>query len=184
MTIDDLDALARGNYECAKKCLISIQESRDIGAQSAVTLNEQGEQINRIGGHADTVHETLDESEKKLNVISSIFGNIQTWFQSIGKRKTKETPVVHQIEMGNGQFITRRHREQQQQVIHHQDIEEETDELISQIASAVDDLKNLSVHMGKELDRQNEVLTKVGSEVDHAIPRLQKATKVVQQAID
>ncbi len=196
MTIEfdqsDLNSLAQENYECAKKCLESAHTSHEIAVKSSETLHEQGDQIQRVAENVDVVHETLDESEKKLDVISSLFGNVQSWFKSFGNKKPVEKPTVRQIDIQGAQFITRRHREQQQakeekkaqELKPYQKIDKQTDSLIDQIALAVEDIKKLSIHMGEELDRQNQDLTDVKTGIDTAVPRLQRATSKVRSAMD
>jgi hypothetical protein len=188
MTIDhehsfkELDALAQDNYTCAKQCLQSLQQSHTIAVKSAETLHEQGDQIKRISGNVDTVHEQLDQSEKKLNVISSVFGNIQTWFQRIGRnsqeKKQNENSEILPVQPDQlkGCFITRHSRQQSKE-----SGGEATDDVIDQVILVVSDLHEISIQMGKELDRQNQGLSDVERGVDQAIPRIKKAICITQQ---
>lgn len=197
MTIDysrpggDLNTLAQQNYECATKCLKSALTSHEMAVQSADTLHEQGNQIKRVAGHLDTVHVTLDESEKKLDVINSLFGNVQNWFKSLSRKEPPKKTEQKQNEAPKAQFITRRHREQlqaedekqKQELLVYQKLDKQTDSIIDQIALAVEDIKQLSLHMGEELDRQNQDLREVHEDVDSAVPRLQRATRKAKSSM-
>lgn len=208
----EANTVALEGNRSAQRSVKLAEQARDIQANTMIRLKEQGQQIDRMQGDMDSLHNNMKQSERKLRGIESVWGSVANKVTSsrnsrykkkahmdrklMKKRKNEEdknrklkqaqwedrkdadhssskrkrdtmiakTPGSRDVERGTQE-------EQFYQII------DDTDKQLDTLSSVLDDIKNISLDMGIELNEHNERLGALSVDVNKAVPRMDSAIK-------
>jgi len=162
------------SLESTRRMLALAEESKEAGIRTLVALDDQGEQIERIEEGMDQINADMREAEKNLSGMekccglctlpcgkkSSYSDENDPW-----KKKDGGDGVVNsqpQRMMGNGAMpqgpqIARITKDAK---------EDEMEENIGQVNTMIDNLRNMAIDMGSEMDAQNKMLNRLQDKSD------------------
>lgn len=152
-----------------------LEESKEAGLKTLVLLDEQGEQLDRIEGAADTINKEMKEAEKNLEGLEQCCGLCvlpwqktksfekgedynKTWKKSEDGKLNANGPrriIGDTGPQGKG-FVNR---------ITNDAREDEMDENLVQVSSMIGNLRNMAIDMGNEIETQNQLIGRVQAKV-------------------
>jgi len=178
------------SLESTRRMLQLAEETQDTGIKTLVTLDEQGEKLNRIEENLDTINADMREAEKNLRGLEKFCGictccwKKQKDFEksdqykkgydgkSAGKSRSNESAGPSASGSGGSApksgYINR---------ITNDDREDEMDDNLGQVAGIVDNLKLMAMDMGEELDSQNKQLGRLEDKTVNNADRIEQANK-------
>jgi len=165
----DCNRVTDDSLESTRRILALCEESKEAGIRTLVALDDQGEQIERIEEGMDQINADMREAEKNLSgmekccgicVLPCAKGNQFKDENDPWKDKDKGDGVINsqpQRVMGNGAMP------QGPQVarITKDAKEDEMEENLGQVNTMIDNLRNMAIDMGSEMDSQNRMLTRL-----------------------
>jgi len=181
------------SLESTRRMVGLAAESQEIGVNTLVMLDEQGEQLNRIDGGLDNIHIHMNEAEKNLTQLQKCCGLFVLPWQRVRRRPlmnsntsitsersstttTKEPRLAMMPADGipsNG-YITR---------VTNDNREDEMDDNLQLVHSYLGNLKSMAVDMGDTLGNQNKQLENMKHKTDVQDNRINAANKTTQNLI-
>ena len=138
--------------------LRTAHETLDIGNQSKLNLQRQGETINKIDGNLDKVERNLKKSEYIVKGMTSTFGFIKSLFKSTKKFEIKEEPEKPVKEEQKWEDVSTGNMVKLQDTIPDPQSlpnQSRVDSQLDQLISCVKQLKSVNEDIGETLNRQN-----------------------------
>eukprot|EP00127_Corallochytrium_limacisporum_P004538 Clim_evm8s167 gene=Clim_evmTU8s167 len=172
------------------------EQSRKVGAETLVTLDQQGEQLNRVDGDLDQINQNMRAAEAELTQMEKCCGcctcpwnrrkNIedskkyrkaygpergQAANGVVNEQPAGQPPLANPStaetgENGKVNYIKR---------ITNDEREEEMNENVGAVHEILGDLKAQAKDMGTELDRQNHQIDKINKKTEVSGARVQNA---------
>ncbi|GAQ90451.1 SNAP25 homologous protein [Klebsormidium nitens] len=179
----------------ARRVLKIAEDTRDIGANTLVTLHEQGEQIRRTHQTAVQVDQELSKGEKMLGKLGPIFS--RTWKPKKGRaiagpldapelavqggpRDKQQRAALMQQGKGKGRD-TAALSDSEAEIRRPKSVveleHEKQDEIFDGVSKALDDMKKMSIDMGRELGRQEQGVDHLTTDVTTLNKRLEGTHK-------
>lgn len=169
------------------------EETNQIGVDTLVTLNEQGEQLDNVERRLDEINVDLKQTDKNLTELEKCCGcctclccapkNIKGtkhYKKAYGKKAQYDEPVTNQPTSGGsskqaqGPFIKR---------VTDDDREDEMEENLQAVSDVLGNLKGIATEMGGELDRQNKQLERVDRKADVNVVHLDQANRRIRNQL-
>lgn len=169
------------------------EETNQIGVDTLVTLNEQGEQLDNVERRLDEINVDLKQTDKNLSELEKCCGcctclccapkNIKGtkhYKKAYGKKAQYDEPVTNQPTSGGsskqaqGPFIKR---------VTDDDREDEMEENLQAVSDVLGNLKGIATEMGGELDRQNKQLERVDRKADVNVVHLDQANRRIRNQL-
>lgn len=185
------------SLQTSRAALAKVRETEQIGAKTLTRLNEQGEQldkaekdINRADENMEVSYKAAKDLHKYNNLIPISFKNMfggrkkkqvdesyEKQMKKIGKEEHKKTQVREKEHGSNAfQWSTAKKKKETPDYLD-ADAEEEIDQNLDEISYAVHNLKNVSLTMNQELDKQDAQVKRIEAttvHTDHKIVRTEK----------
>lgn len=158
------------SLESTRRMIALCEESQDVGGQTLVLLNHQGEQLDRIEEGMDQINADMREAEKNLtgmekccglcvlpcNKSASFKEDEGTWKgNDDGKVVNNQPQRVMDDRNGlgpQGGYIAR---------ITNDAREDEMEENMGQVNTMIGNLRNMAIDMGSELENQNRQIDRI-----------------------
>lgn len=191
------------SLESTRRILGLAIESQDAGIKTITMLDEQGEQLNRIGEGMDQINKDMKEAEKTLTELNKCCGlcvcpcnrtkNFEsgkayktTWGDGgdnssnkvVSKqpgRVTNGQPQQAATGAANDGYIKR---------ITNDAREDEMEENLSQVGSILGNLKHMALDMGNEIEAQNRQIDQITKKADTNKDRIEGANARAKKLID
>jgi len=192
----EVNKFAKESISSASRALRLIELTREIGSGTMTKLKDQGRKITHMQGDMDTVHNNMKQSERKIRAIESIGGTVANSVthssnepsktrakQDVQLMKTRckeDTKLKRSNEIPRGRNLMIEVDSSKPFGTNEEDFYrtvDNTEHILDKIGAALDDLKNIAIDMGSELNEQNDRLTNLDKEVSSAQPRLDKAVR-------
>lgn len=159
------------SLESTRRALQCLNETHEIGVKTAAELVSQGEKLQRIDERLDEVDQTLTATQKNINSLKSIFGNLfnrSSKQQPPAKPKNQMTPSNSFNNNAATAKIIEEPRKGEFSVITGSDREQEMNKNLDEMSIGLSRLTSLAKEMSFELDRQNPMIDRIGSKVDNS----------------
>ncbi|XP_003388483.1 PREDICTED: synaptosomal-associated protein 25-A-like [Amphimedon queenslandica] len=161
-----IDEVTDETLESTRRMLNMAVDTNQIGVDTLVTLNEQGEKLDNVERRLDEMNVDLKRADKNLKEIEKVCGccscpggprsvtKSKDYQRTYGK-KAKDPVVTSQPRTdaprgggggGEGGYIKR---------VTGDEREDEMDQNLQAVGNILDNLHGIAVDMGDELDRQN-----------------------------
>jgi synaptosomal-associated protein 25 len=158
------------SLESTRRMIALCEESQDVGGQTLMLLNHQGEQLDRIEEGMDQINADMREAEKNLtgmekccglcvlpcNKSASFKEDEGTWKgNDDGKVVNNQPQRVMDDRNGlgpQGGYIGR---------ITNDAREDEMEENMGQVNTMIGNLRNMAIDMGSELENQNRQIDRI-----------------------
>lgn len=178
-----MDELEQRSLESTRNSVRVLDETLRIGVDTAVELDRQGEQLNRVDRRLDDIDANLVQSNKHLRQVKSVFGGIVNWFSS-DKPILTPTPgsgSSEQVEESRRlrQQVERRRAEESaerraggsaraagRQLTAQSAQTQEIDANLDVLSAGLSRLTELSLDMNEELAKQNDQIGKMSGRVE------------------
>lgn len=189
------DALheAEETTKTVNSCLKIAEDIREDATKTLVHLHQQGEQISKAHSFAVDIDNDLSRGEKLLASLGGLFS--RTWKPT--KMRTISGPVITRDDpvqrMENhleqrerlglsvsqkGRPNTRTSRIDPTNILQKVELEKDKqDGTLSDLSNLLDELKDMAVDMGSEIDRQNKALVPFVDDVDELNFRVRGANQ-------
>lgn len=148
--------------ESLERSIRSLEESRELGSETMITVYEQGWKIDNINHKLDEIDDNIKESNRLLRGIKSFMSAFIN--KVTPSRKKRKKPVVSQS-MPN--------LPQSQGVVPSSDEENETDvpksradECLDRMSDLLSDLHQMGLELNDELSVQNEKLDEINKKAE------------------
>ena len=177
-TLDQrIDEVTDETLDSTRRILRTAEETNQIGVDTLITLNEQGEKIDNVERRLDEMNVDLKVTDKNIRELESICGccycpcgkprsvqGTKQYKKTFGKKAKKREDIINQQPLsgggGGGQkggapeggYIKR---------VTGDEREEEMDQNLTAVGGILDNLHGIATDMGDELDRQNDQLIRV-----------------------
>ncbi|UJR36442.1 hypothetical protein I4U23_029165 [Adineta vaga] len=195
---DDLDGIqaqihskTNESLESTRRMLGLVAESQEVGTNTMIMLDEQGEKLNQIEGGLDNIHAGMDEAERNLNNLQKCCGLcVLPWNRKIRMHQPfvnssttissqKSSPITAEPKlrmageegMASKGYVTR---------ITNDDREEEMDDNLQLVSGYLGNLKNMALDMGDTIETQTGQLDRIAKKVDVGQNRMDDANKKAQ----
>uniref|UniRef100_T1IV52 Synaptosomal-associated protein n=1 Tax=Strigamia maritima TaxID=126957 RepID=T1IV52_STRMM len=166
------------SLESTRRMMNLCEESREVGIQTLVMLDEQGEQLDRIEEGMDQINCDMKEAEKNLTGMEKCCGICvcpcgkqasfkedadyeKTWKSSNdGKVVSNQPARVMDDRNGlapGGGYVAR---------ITNDAREDEMEDNMQQVNTMIGNLRNMAIDMGTEIGSQNEQVDRINMKVD------------------
>lgn len=162
-TIDD-------SYATADRSLKIVEQTKSLGEETLNTLQFQGEQLKNIQGNVDDVLESEEKAKRHLASIRSLFMTVINYFRPnagkidnvskgdklIQKNRKKNANAKNKKKKGKvGAIIMEEYVDMS--MLDKEDVEKntKTNKILDKIGDGVDDLKEIALSMGHEVEEQN-----------------------------
>eukprot|EP01098_Paradermamoeba_levis_P006143 TRINITY_DN2550_c0_g1_i1.p1 TRINITY_DN2550_c0_g1~~TRINITY_DN2550_c0_g1_i1.p1 ORF type:complete len:355 (-),score=134.62 TRINITY_DN2550_c0_g1_i1:139-1203(-) len=201
--IREAEGIAKDSKQTMARVLQKLDETEQIATNTNETLNRQGEQIRGIQSKVDGMQDNMDSVDENVKKIDSLGYSIFRHFAPQKKKDARDTNAELDKKYakqekekekeqakgsrGGGEVDasgrSKQNHPKELRVLSdeaRQDVEE-TDEMIDQAGAAVGRLKNLAQAMGTELDKQNDQLGQLHTDVTTTNDRVQKSTRKVNK---
>ncbi|KAE9609646.1 hypothetical protein Lal_00006504 [Lupinus albus] len=184
---------AEETTKSVNNCLKIAESIREDAAQTLAILHKQGEQITRTHYVAADINQDLSRGEKLLGSLGGLFS--KTWKPKkmhairgpviFGNDpvRSKGNHLVQREKLG----LTSAHKRQSMQRTPHQEpinalekVEVEKgkqDDALSHISDILGELKDVTIHMGSEIERQNKALNHLEDDMDVLNSRVKGANR-------
>ncbi|CAL0325767.1 unnamed protein product [Lupinus luteus] len=184
---------AKETTKSLDNCLKIAESIREDATQTLNTLHHQGEQITRTHYAAADINQDLSRGEKLLGSLGGLFS--KTWKPK--KMHAVRGPVIfgddpvrskgHDLEHRNKLGLTSAHKQQAMQrtppqeptkALEKVEVEKgKQDDALSNISDILVDLKEMTIHMGSEIERQNKALNHLEDDMDVLNSRVKGANQ-------
>eukprot|EP00850_Spirogloea_muscicola_P003283 SM000013S26452 [mRNA] locus=s13:400177:401646:- [translate_table: standard] len=187
-----------------RHCVAIVEDTRNIGQQTLVTLHEQGEQIRRTHEKAVKVDQALARGEKVLGTLGPIFSF--RWKPKKGKKITGPTYEPNAIDPSQATFgnpedrkdlmngsggggtdgkkgwgkvesatLDDHHKPDTMTLIKAE--KDKQDAALDDLSGVLGQLKDMSLEMGSEMERQNVALDELQDDVTELNSRVKQANE-------
>ncbi|CAF0833310.1 unnamed protein product [Rotaria sordida] len=182
------------SLESTRRMIGFVAESQEIGSNTMVMLDEQGEKLKRIETGLDNIHAGMTEAEKNLTNLQKCCGlcvlpwqrfrtqhrpysNGSSAFNSETSSPTTKEPklrIASDEGMPNGGYINR---------ITNDDRETEMDDNLTLVSSYLGNLKNMALDMGDTITEQTDRTERITKKTEAGMQRVEGANKKAQYLI-
>lgn len=187
------DEITDESLESTRRMLQLAEETQDTGIKTLVTLDEQGEKLNRIEENLDSINADMREAEKNLSGLERFCGLCTCCW-----KKKKDFEKTEQYKRGYDSKDSGPSKSRSNQSagpsgsagggagappggyinrVTNDDREDEMDENLGQVAGIVDNLKSMAMDMGDELDTQNRQISRLHDKTAANEMRIESANK-------
>eukprot|EP01099_Mayorella_cantabrigiensis_P000021 TRINITY_DN1011_c0_g1_i1.p1 TRINITY_DN1011_c0_g1~~TRINITY_DN1011_c0_g1_i1.p1 ORF type:complete len:382 (-),score=100.38 TRINITY_DN1011_c0_g1_i1:88-1233(-) len=193
--IVEAEELAKDQKEATRRMLSKLNETETVGANTLVTLQEQGEQIKRVQKAVDRVNDNTDEANDNIKQVDSFWYAVKTHFSKKKKKKRNTNAQIddklardsavkdEKIERNpdNNSLPVNHNKRANQTGLgpqHPKELEilskdaqrdiQEADQNLDQMSGALNNLKRMASQMGTEVDGHIVRLDAVQKGVDDA----------------
>ncbi|KXJ25510.1 synaptosomal-associated protein 25 [Exaiptasia diaphana] len=184
------DELTDESLESTRRMLQMSEETQDIGIKTLVTLDEQGEQLDRVEEGLDQINADMREAERNLTGMEKCCGLcVCPWKRrknyekseayKKAYKKNNEDGVVSSQPGGYNTSTSRTDAPSSGYVqrITNDAREDEMDENLGQVSNIIGNLKSMAVDMGNEIDTQNRQLERINAKAESNDARINVANK-------
>lgn len=148
-----------------------LSETETIGADTLNQLAVQGEKLDNLNGKLNDINQNQYHANRHLNVISSITGYITNYFSREPKHnKTLSTPTPDK----NSSRIQTKEVQTQIQKETAPFYDQETEDILAELSGSLGRIKNMSIEMGNEIQRQNSTIDQLNNRVDITNDKMKK----------
>ncbi|XP_065882568.1 synaptosomal-associated protein 23-like [Dysidea avara] len=190
-----IDMVTNETLDATRRIRQVAEETNQIGIDTLVTLNEQGEQLDNVEGKVDNIGADLRETDRHLHEIEKCCGccvcpcyrvrNIQkskAYKSAYGKKKGQQDDdiVTEQPRRGNrsggdgGNYVQR---------VTNDEREDEMDKNLQVVGHVLGNLKGMAQEMGSELDRQNDQIERIDKKAGVQDNHLKQANRRIQRQL-
>jgi synaptosomal-associated protein 29 len=164
------------SLESSRRALRCLNETHEVGVNTARELVRQGEQLNSLDERLDNVNSTLTATQKNLNQIKSIFGGIANKFSSWSSKSQAKSRGASTISGAgsmtpSNSFVDTAPVAKTNAilfpVISGSERERELNQNLDEMSVGLSRLTSLAKDMQFELDRQNPLIDKLGNKIDN-----------------
>ncbi|KAM0937476.1 putative target SNARE coiled-coil domain-containing protein [Dioscorea sansibarensis] len=173
---------AEQNTEKLNGCLKIAHEIHDGATHTLVTLHQQGEQITRTHLNAANIEHDLSSGEKLLGSLGGMFS--KTWKPKKSRPikgpvlirddsfKRKGSHMDQREKLGlssspKGKINLRQYPTEPASALEKVEIEKaKQDDTLSGLSNVLDQLKEMALDMGSEIERQNKAIDNVHDDVE------------------
>ncbi|XP_049877542.1 synaptosomal-associated protein 25-like [Pectinophora gossypiella] len=179
--------IADQSLQSTRRMVVMVDESKEVGLRTLVTLDQQGEKLARFDEVQDEIRDEIQQSEKALNDMEKCCGLFALpWPRSkLSKadkawKKTKEDKVVKR----QPQKITDDTSDLDEHLprITNDDGEVEMDSNLAHVHSTVGNLKSMAAGINAEVRAHNRQLDKLRQKADsndeHVMAAAQRTDKL------
>ena len=168
--------------EAFDQMLQTLSETEKTGAQTLLTLESQGQQLDKIEDNLDDINQSLSSSERILRRMKSILSSV---FSRRGSslpipRQDKKPIVNPKKDLSITKESHQQTKELQQQ---HQSQHDEEDAKLDAVSNSMKILLEQANAMNKELSRHNEKLTRIDETVDFTNVRIKRDIKKIDELL-
>jgi synaptosomal-associated protein 29 len=179
-----------------------IQESENVGIQTAVELDRQREQLEKTKNNLDKIDVNLKESQKDINSMKSVFYRMKYAFSS----KKKIDPVTTELPSSSSSDkkpVQLRAESQDDRYNSHpttrlrgdnstakttkrtvdDEYENQLDDHLDQISDGLSRLKDLALNLGTEVEAHNELLDDIGTKMNGVDGKIEDQNKAVSKML-
>lgn len=167
----------RKTLEASNRALGLIQETEDMGIETARKLEHQGQQLKNTNANLDKIKADLEVSQRNINGMKSIFKRAKYYFKGKAKKlgkKLKNTPEIDgkPLEPIKIESYQVRNEFKDTSTQHfdltgtNKDLNDMVEENTIQILNSVVKLKDIAVSLGKEIEEQDKVLDAIQEKVE------------------
>jgi synaptosomal-associated protein 29 len=164
------------SLESTRRALRMINETHQVGAETAQELYRQGEKLQSMETKIDQVNDTLTATQKNLNQIKSIFGGFKNKF--IGRSSSKDDfkkvepkstlPSSSSVSSSMSTTVKTQHA-----VITGSEREKELNSNLDEMSLGLGQLKSLALGMQLEIDRQDPMVERLSGKIDRTHIKVQ-----------
>ncbi|CAF1256375.1 unnamed protein product [Adineta ricciae] len=189
-----INAKTNESLESTRRMLGLVAESQEVGTNTMIMLDDQGEKLKRIENGLDNIHAGMDDAERNLNNLQKCCGlcvlpwqrtryahrpftNSSTTISGENSSPTIAEPKLRMAGeegMPSKGYITR---------ITNDDREDEMDDNLQLVGSYLGNLKNMALDMGDTIENQNKQLDRIADKTDVGQIRIDGANKKAQDLI-
>lgn len=174
-----------------------LEDSNQKGGAALANLYDQGKKLEKIQGGLDEIDSDLEESERNLRNIKSIFGGMTNWF-----RKTKEPqPSVRKTSFSSSSSSSASSSKvpESSKISKHTPKgveksplsrdefvppeEDEVSENLDKMQPLLSNLKEMALQFGTEIDRQNKSIEKLDEMTESNISKIKKNNAAMRKMI-
>jgi methyl-accepting chemotaxis protein len=135
---------------------------KEYAKETVKDLQEQQETLNNYSNRMNEIEHNLTLSERLISNISSIAGTTLNYFRSAPVYETKQ-----EIQTSRQNSVSNSGSSQ---------IEAKSEKM-KEISSLLDDIKDIGLLMGDELDKSNATLKTISKQVDESTENMKKFNK-------
>lgn len=167
------------SLESTRRALRLLNETEEVGVTTAAELVRQGEQLRNIDERLDEVDHTLTATQRNINSLKSIFGNLftRTPKPAPSKPSTTNAKMTSSSSFsGTGSASAAPNRtmsgeapptsKAQFAVITGSDREQELNANLDEMSKGLSNLTRLAREMGSELDRQDPLISRISNKAE------------------
>lgn len=187
------DQVTDESLEATRRMKQLAVDSRAVGAETMVKLDEQGQQLDNIEVRLNDMNADLKQAEKNMTQLERCCGCCLCPCGTKGNKFMKKNKKLHSKAFGN-QPITMQPVKgevgpnksargtgtgQQGYVERVTDDarEDEMDKNLGEVSNILGDLKNMALDMGNELEKQNNQLDRINTKAESNEARLKSANE-------
>ncbi|XP_014205907.1 synaptosomal-associated protein 25 isoform X2 [Copidosoma floridanum] len=178
------------SLESTRRMLALCEESEELGANTLMMLDHQGEQLDRIEEGMDQINADMREAEKNLtgmekccglcvlpcNKSSSFKEDEGTWKGNDDGKVVNNQP---QRVMDNGMVMPSGYIGK----ITNDARENEMEDNMGQVNTMIGNLRNMAIDMGSELENQNRQIDRINRKGESNETRIQVANERAHQLL-
>lgn len=190
-----MDHVTNESLDATKRIRAVAEETNQIGVDTLVTLNEQGEQLDNVERRLDEINVDLKQTDRNLTKIEQCCGcctclctrprsmEKSKHYKKVYGKKARQMENVVQDEptrSGNGRgqpqgpFVKR---------VTDDVREDEMEDNLQAVSDVLSNLKGIATDMGGELDRQNDQLDRVNKKTDVNTTHLEQANSRIRRQL-
>ncbi|CAF0919150.1 unnamed protein product [Rotaria sp. Silwood1] len=183
-----INQTTNASVEATRRMVGLVAESQEIGTNTMIMLDEQGEKLDRIDSGLDNIHAGMTEAERNLTNLQKCCGlfvlpwqraratykpytNSSTGFSSETSSPTTAEPKLRMAGdegMPTGGYVTR---------ITNDDRETEMDDNLQLVSGYLGNLKNMALDMGDTIQNQNKKIDRIAEKSEAGIQRVDVANQ-------
>lgn len=162
----DASRVTNESLDSTRRMLSLCEDSKEAGIRTLVALDDQGEQLDRIEEGMDQINADMKEAEKNLSGMEGCCGLCVLPCQKSAQFKEESDPWK---DKGDGVVNSQPQRMENQVMLPCPQVgritkdacEDEMEENLGQVNTMIDNLRNMAMDMGSEMDNQNRQLARL-----------------------
>jgi hypothetical protein len=176
LTQQKIGQVENDSLESTRRALQTINETYDIGANTAAELVRQGEQLRSIDENLDDVEQNLKNTQrniKKINrgMLSGFFADLLSKNDDVKSKKNKskhdeQAKLNKSINNGINFNASYNNRKVEHSIITGSEREKEMNDNLDEISKGLSRLTAMASEMSYEIDKQAPVIDRIGNKVD------------------
>eukprot|EP01114_Cavostelium_apophysatum_P018631 TRINITY_DN5811_c0_g1_i1.p1 TRINITY_DN5811_c0_g1~~TRINITY_DN5811_c0_g1_i1.p1 ORF type:complete len:416 (-),score=124.58 TRINITY_DN5811_c0_g1_i1:67-1314(-) len=195
---EEAERIRQASKDSTTRCLQAINSTQTVAAESSEKLHRQGQQMLRITEDGQRIDTDLDRSKRSIRSIKSIFGATANKFSKGGKKKasvqksTSETALDSTSDRALGHSTPNGDRLSASQPTSAKDPcpswseksfapkeKDHVDRDLEEIGMGLQNLKNIALEMGKEIDSQTKTIEKLTDQTYRNEERIGKFNRII-----